>query len=85
MGGQIRLKTVNVGKRPTQYRLVDIPCSLILEARIWVMVREGVQGLLATDNTGLERVWLLCQPSSYYFKVMTRGEWMPILLNGERF
>jgi hypothetical protein len=35
-------------------------------------------------RTGLERVWILCEPSSSSYKITTRGEWMPILLNGER-
>jgi hypothetical protein len=85
IGGQVRLETVNAGKWPTPFRLVDIPCSLIKESEIWAFVREGIKGLLAKDDTGLERVWILCEPSSYYYRVMTRGEWMPILLTGERF
>jgi hypothetical protein len=85
IGGQVRLESIDAGKWPTPFRLVDIPCSLIKEEKVWALVREGVQGLLATDDAGLERVWIICEPSTYYYKIMTRGEWMPLLVGNERF
>jgi hypothetical protein len=29
-------------------------------------------------------VYTICEPASYYYRVMTRSSWMPLLI-GERF
>jgi hypothetical protein len=61
-----------------------VPASLILEGKVWTFIREGMRGLLVTDEAGVERVYIICEPSTYYFRIMTRGNWMPVLI-GERF
>jgi hypothetical protein len=55
-----------------------------MEGMVWAAVTQGLRSILATDEHGLERAFLLVEPSSYYFRVMTRAEWMPVLI-GERF
>jgi len=65
-------------------RAVEVPATLVLEGAVWVLVREGLWGLLVTDESCIDHVYLICEPSSYYYRVMTRGEWMPVLI-GERF
>ena len=58
-----------------------LPATLVLQGQVWALVREG---LLVTDEYQVDRVFLVCEPSTYYFRIMTRGEWMPVLI-GERF
>ena len=49
------------------------------------MVRHpaGVRGVLVRDEGARERVYLVCEPASHYYRVMTRSDWMPVLI-GER-
>jgi hypothetical protein len=63
---------------------VDVPAMMGLENGVWYQIREGIRGLLVTDERGTDRVFLLCEPSTYYYRVMTRSDWMPVLI-GERF
>ena len=39
--------------------------------------------MLVSDEGGAARVYLVCEPASHYYAVMTRSEWMPVLI-GER-
>ena len=43
-----------------------------------------MRGLLVRDEAKVARVYLICELSSYPYRVMTRSEWMPVLI-GERF
>jgi len=67
---------------------VGVPATLIadgqLDLPVWTSVRQGLQGLLARDEVGRPRVFPLCEPTSYYYRIMTRSPWMPIFI-GERF
>jgi hypothetical protein len=63
---------------------VDVPATLGLENGVWFQVRQGVRGLLVRDEGKVARIYLVCEPASYYYRVMTRSEWMPVLI-GERF
>jgi hypothetical protein len=80
-----QLSTVEAGIwKPFRPRQVEIPASLVLEGKVWALLREGMRGLLVTDEAGVERVYIICEPSTYYYRVMTRSNWMPVLI-GERF
>jgi len=39
--------------------------------------------LVVPDQNGGERVYVICEPASHYYGVMTRSAWMPVLI-GER-
>jgi hypothetical protein len=55
-----------------------------LDKGVWYRIRQGIRGLLAHDEGGKPRVYVVCEPSSQYYQVMTRGScWMPVLI-GER-
>jgi hypothetical protein len=41
-----------------------------------------VRGLIATAD-GSEAAYMIVEPASYYYKIMTRAERMPVLI-GER-
>ena len=60
-----------------------MPATLGLDGKVWFAILQGVRGLLVKDETGLLRVFLLTEPASHYYKVMTRADWMPCL-GGER-
>ena len=62
---------------------VDIPARLILERGVWISVRQGVRGLLVEDERQVPTVYVVIEPASHYYQVMTRGRWMPVLI-GER-
>lgn len=59
---------------------VEIPATLVLEGKVWFTVREGLRGLLVRDEGGRPRVYVICQPVSHYYEVMTRARWMPVLI-----
>ena len=59
---------------------VDIPATLALERGVWFRVRQGIRGLLVPDERGIAVVYMICEPASHYYQVMTRSERMPILI-----
>jgi hypothetical protein len=63
--------------------LVEVPASLGLDGGVWYAIRQGVRGVLVCDENGVPRAYLLCEPASHYYAVMTRSAWMPALV-GER-
>jgi len=62
---------------------VDVPATLALENGVWYRVNQGIRGLLVADENGVERVYLICEPASHYYQVMTRSATMPVLI-GQR-
>jgi hypothetical protein len=70
------------GGRPVEQEFV--PETMGLDKGVWFCIREGIRGLLAHDESGQPHVYVLCEPSSHYHQIMTRGSrWMPALI-GER-
>ncbi len=59
---------------------VDIPATLGLERGIWYRVRQGIRGLLVPDENGVAVVYMICEPSTHYYRVMTRSNRMPVLI-----
>jgi hypothetical protein len=57
--------------------------ALALDGGVWYAVRQGLRGVLVPDERGEARVYVVCEPSSHYYAVMTRSAWMPVLI-GER-
>jgi hypothetical protein len=61
---------------------VVIPASMGLDKGVWFGISQGIRSLLAHDERGLPRVYLVCEPSTHYYQVMTRGSrWMPTLID----
>jgi hypothetical protein len=85
LGPCTTLETVESGSwKPFRPRRVEIPATVVLEGGIWALVQQGLHGLLVKDERDVERLYVICEPSSYYFRVMTRAAWMPLMI-GERF
>ena len=63
---------------------VIIPATMGLDKGVWYRIRQGMPGLVVSDERRCPRVYVICEPASHYYQVMTRGSrWMPALL-GER-
>src|SRR5262249_52924276 len=62
---------------------VDIPAMMGLDGGIWFRTRRGIRGLLVRDEGGAAVVYMVCEPASHYYEVMTRSKRMPVLI-GER-
>ncbi len=61
--------------------LVDIPATLALDQGIWYRVRQGIRGLLVADEHGAAVVYMICEPASHYYSIMTRNSRMPVLIS----
>jgi hypothetical protein len=59
---------------------VDIPASYGLMNGVWYKVKQGMQGLLVHDREAHPVVFVVCQPATRYYQVMTRSKWMPLLI-----
>ncbi len=62
---------------------VEIPAILGCDRGIWYVVRQGMRGLLVPDEKGWAVCYMICEPASHYYQVMTRNDRMPVLI-GER-
>ena len=61
----------------------EVPAVLEYDGGVWYAIRQGVCGVLVSDEHGAARAYLICEPASHYYRVMTRSDWMPVLI-GER-
>ena len=59
---------------------VDIPAVMGLEKGVWFLIPEGIRGILVRDERDLPHVYMLTQPASHYYQIMTRHDRMPVLL-----
>jgi hypothetical protein len=84
VGGWTRLATVESDYRlECRAEMVEIPAALGLDGGVWYSIRQGLRGVLVRDEHAVARVYVVCEPASHYYRVMTRSDWMPVLL-GER-
>jgi hypothetical protein len=75
------LSTVQEGYwRNLEPILVDIPATIGLERGVWFRIRQGIRGLLVPDERGNAVVYMICEPASHYYQVMTRSTRMPVLI-----
>lgn len=59
---------------------VTIPASFALAGGVWFKVTVGVKGLVVRNRGGALVVYVVCEPATRYFRVMTRSEFMPVLV-----
>jgi len=59
---------------------VVIPASLGLDKGVWFLITEGIRGVLVKDEQGTPHVYMLTQPASHYYRIMTRHNRMPVFL-----
>jgi hypothetical protein len=77
------LKTVQDGGwRHSGAIPVDIPASYGLERRgVWYLIEVGIRGLLVPDERGCAVAYMICEPSSHYYQIMTGSPRMPVLID----
>jgi hypothetical protein len=81
--GYTWLATVEAGEWTTYgAEPVEIPAIAGLQNGVWFRIRQGVRGLLA-EAEGSAAAYVIVEPASYYYRIMTRSERMPVLI-GER-
>lgn len=83
--GWCRIESVQEGKwsflHPEE---VEIPCSYGLEKGTWFKVPGGaMKGMLVRDERGVPHVYMLTQPASHYYQVMTRHDREPVFVGGQ--
>jgi hypothetical protein len=71
------------GWRGVETRDVVVPATLALEGGVCYKVRVGMRALLVPDERGKAVAYLVCEPASHYYRIMTRSDRMPVLI-GER-
>ncbi len=59
---------------------VEVPARYALMNGVWYKVKRGLRGLAVFTPAEEPVVYLLCEPSTRYYRVMTRAEWMPVLV-----
>lgn len=47
---------------------------------VWFQVRQGIQGILVRDEDGEAYCYMITQPATHYFNIMTGSERMPLLI-----
>jgi hypothetical protein len=70
------------GWEPYEAEPVEIRASLGHDGGVWYRIRQGIRGLLV-ETPQETAAYLIVEPASHYYKVMTRRERMPVLI-GER-
>ncbi len=66
--------------RNTDAVFVDIPATLGLDRGVWFRIRQGIRGLLVPDEHGIAVCYMICEPATHYYRVMTRSSRMPALI-----
>lgn len=60
---------------------VDIPGRFLFANGVWTTCKRGVRGLLCRPPGAEPVAYAICQPATRYWEVMTRADWMPVLID----
>jgi hypothetical protein len=61
---------------------VEIPASYGLERRgVWFLIETGIRGLLVPDERGWAVCYMICEPATHYYRIMTGSDRMPVLID----
>lgn len=75
-----RLETVEKGGwGELELTQVVIPAAMGLDGGIWFPIQKGLRGLLVRDERGALVVYVLVEPATHYYQMMTHSQWMPAL------
>lgn len=61
---------------------VEVPATFALQNQVWYQVSGGLRGVLVRGPAGRPHAYILTQPASRYYQVMTRSERMPMFVSG---
>ena len=70
-----RIDTLAAGEWGTEIEPAVVPAALALDKGVWFHAREGVRIAMVGGTA-----FVLVEPSTHYYQVMTRSEWMPCLV-----
>lgn len=59
---------------------VVIPAAYGFDRGIWYKITEGIRGLLVSGPDGSAHAYMICEPATRYYRVMTRSDRMPCLM-----
>lgn len=59
---------------------VTIPARYGFEKGVWFLITEGIHGLMVRVPDAVPVVYMICEPSTRYYQVMTRSDRMPWLV-----
>ncbi|WP_162661421.1 hypothetical protein [Tuwongella immobilis] len=62
-------------------QLVDIPANFGFDKGVWFRIRQGIRGLYVRDEFNQGTVYMICEPASRYYRIMTRSDRMPTLID----
>jgi hypothetical protein len=60
---------------------VEIPATYCFTNGVWFRVKQGLRGLIVRDRRGEPVVFVETEAATRYYRVMTRAEWMPVLID----
>jgi hypothetical protein len=68
----------------TDAEQVSIPATFAFDGRgVWYKVHVGIRGLLVPDERHMAVVYVICEPATHYYNIMTGSHRMPQLI-GQR-
>lgn len=80
--GYCKLESLEDGKwqwlNPEPVRII---ASFAWSKGVWFQVRQGIRGILVYDRAEKPHCFLLTQPATHYFKIMTGADRMPVLID----
>ena len=80
--GYCRVESLDAGKwQWLSPKRATVVASSALVNGVWFQVRQGIESVLVRDASGVTHCYILTQPSTHYFKVMTGSLRMPMLVN----
>jgi hypothetical protein len=59
---------------------VKILASSAWSGGVWFQVRQGIHGILVYDADEIAHCYMITQPATHYFKIMTGADRMPALI-----
>jgi hypothetical protein len=62
-----------------------IPATLRLDGGMWFPVGSEVRGLVVTDEQRRQRVYVVVEPASNYFRTMTKSRWQPCVAEAQEW
>jgi hypothetical protein len=60
---------------------VVIPATYAFTGGVWFRLKKGMLGLLVRTPNGDPVVYVICDEATRYYRVMTRSEFMPVLID----
>lgn len=79
--GWVRQESLAAGQwQELQPEMVEVPATFGYDKGVWYHIQGSIRGLLVPDEEGHPHVYVLTEPASHYYNVMTRSDRMPVLV-----